>query len=203
MRLSAHPSGGLAPWLCLTHRGAKCLEEGARPYPSPAQRTGLSHRGRHWTTGKVLAAWVSPGGPHANWRSSTSATRGGWCSLHLCHAAPCSCKHIHIASRPFPAALGRLVTHVAPLKAAPSCSPPGSPPPGSPTPCTYNTQWGSRRPAGTASGRWAVGRGRGTPASPWCSSCQCPSLPSAARCRNSAASRSRHSRCCPTRAQLL
>lgn len=61
---------------------------------------------------------------------------------------------------------------------------------------THSTRWGSRPPAGTACGRRAAGRARGTPAARACSSCRCPSRPCAARCPSCAASGSRRSRCC-------
>lgn len=62
---------------------------------------------------------------------------------------------------------------------------------------TYSTRWGSTRSAGRRSSRWPRECARGTPASPACSSCRCPSRLCAARCQRSSASGCPHSRCCP------
>jgi hypothetical protein len=60
---------------------------------------------------------------------------------------------------------------------------------------TYSTRWGWTQPAGRRCAHWALGRARGTPGAHACSSCRCPSRPSAARCQRFGASGCLHSRC--------
>lgn len=60
---------------------------------------------------------------------------------------------------------------------------------------TYSTRWGWTQPAGRRCAHWALGHALGTPGAHVCSSCRCPSRPSAARCQRFGASGCLHSRC--------
>lgn len=63
---------------------------------------------------------------------------------------------------------------------------------------TYSIRWGSMLLAEKWSCRWTRGCARGRRAGRGCSSCRCPSLPCAARCLRSSASKSPRSQCCQT-----